>query len=147
MKAPIFSLKKIVKYSLILILVFSFILSLYQFIRVKQENFRLTQQLENERMRNDDFYGQIEELSYIIENACSKIDKYDIFNAISDFTKMQHKKLDKNSIQYFNVSKVKPQKTNVIYGYHHELVFYFDNNGKLKRVEYPKYNPLFRRID
>jgi len=147
MKTFKISLKKIVKHFLILILISYLILSWYLFIRLKTENLQLTRQLENERMKTDDFYGQIEELSFIIENACSEINKYDIFNAISNFTEMRHKEFEKDSISYIDVPRDEPKLTNVIYGYHHELVFYFDTNGKLKRVKYPKYNPFFRRID
>ncbi len=147
MKTINISLKKIVRNILVLVLISYLILSLYQLIKLKTENLQLTQQLEIEKKRTDDFYGQIEELSFIVKNACSEINKYDIHNAISVYTEMRHEKLEKDSISYPDVPGIDPKQTNVIYGYHRELVFYFDTHGKLKRVKYPKYAPFFRRID
>jgi hypothetical protein len=108
---------------------------------------RLKNSLEMEKMKKDDFYGYIQELTYIIENACPNLHKNDVFNAINEFTEIRHKELESDSIGYIEIPKINIENAKRLYGFHYELEFHFDENGKLKKISYPKYEPYYQRIN
>ncbi len=129
----------------IFLLISYIVFSWYRFVELRTEIVNLKTSLEIERTEKDNLYGYIQELSFIMEKA--HLQKKDVYKAIQDFTDMRHKELDKDGLEYTSTPREYNEKARLIYGYHTELEFRFDETGKVKKIVYPKFEPHSFRIN
>lgn len=129
---------------IIFVLIFIYVLVRgFQFV---YQNAELKSKLEIEEMKSDRFYGQLHELAFIFEKVGTEIKKEDIYNAIVEFREMRNSQLRRDSISVFEEPIIDIKNTKIIDGFHRDIYFIFDENGKLKNIEYEKYKPTYRRI-
>ncbi len=138
---------KILKIVGILLLICYLVFSLYAGVRLNTKCSTLEDSLDMEKRKADIFYGQIQELSFILENASPALDKTTIQDGINKFTDSRHEQFKKDSIPIVEIPRTLPKSSNILYGYHSELRFHFYENGRLKKIEYPKYEPSTIRIN
>ena len=112
------------------------------------ENSELRSEIEQLERDRDDFYGQLDELAFVFQNAGQYLDNSVIYDGLVKFKAKRYDELRRDgfSMEEFGVLKQEhASKLYKLYGLHHELEFDFDESGKLVKITYEKFKPKYRR--
>ena len=115
---------------------------------VSVNNSELEKELQNYQYTSDNLYWQLNELSFIFEKTGKEIRKMNVIEAIEEYTNLRRNELKADSIPLIDIPKLysNPKNIKTIHGYHYPLIFEFDENSKIKSIQYEIYKPTSRVI-
>lgn len=131
-----------------IVLISIFILSIVSGMQLVFENSELRAEVERLEMDRDDFYGQLDELAFVVENAGQYLDNYVIYDGLIKFKMKRYEELRRDGFEKEEILVTSPERARKLYklyGLHRELEFDFDENGKLVKLIYEKYKTKYRR--
>jgi len=125
------------------------IFSLFAIVRgfyLVYENSELKHKLSESESNRDRFYGQLNELSFIMLELNEDVSKKKLYDSIYNFRQKMYDEFKQDSIQTYDLSLPFNEKENIIHGYHDELIFSFEN-GKLVEINFGDFKPNYRRLN
>jgi len=119
--------------------------SLFLNLKFYSENQKLKSTLDQYLQRIDNFYGQIDELSFIINKAGHNFDKKEVYDAINIYSSNRITGNKKRGIETIEIPPGNSSKK--IHGFHSEIKFIFNEQGNFKTLELRKYSPTYLRVN